>query len=145
MTASPSPYILKVVTVEDSLAIAERLQIMFAEINYVSFLGNARNIATALNLIDLQKPHVVIMDIYLEDDMPKANGVNLLVILKKKYPDLKIIMLTNLSETQYRNTCVAFGADFFFDKTNEFDKIPGTLKALIDKKGALVDNEFKKR
>jgi DNA-binding NarL/FixJ family response regulator len=140
MTAS-SPYVLKVVTVDDSLVIADRLQTMLAEMDNVSFLGNARNISAALNLISLQKPHVVILDIYLEDDMPNANGINLLMVLKKKYPDLKIIMLTNLSETQYRNTCIAFGADFFFDKTNEFEMIPETLRKI----DAIVDTESKKR
>jgi DNA-binding NarL/FixJ family response regulator len=131
MTASPAPYVLKIVTVDDSLIIAERLRTMLGEMHNVNFLGNARNISTALNLIRIHKPHVVILDIYLEDDMPKANGINLLIILKNKYPELKIIMLTNLSEPQYRNTCIAFGADFFFDKTNEFNMIPETLNKFI--------------
>jgi DNA-binding NarL/FixJ family response regulator len=146
MTESTAPYVLKIVTVDDSLAIAERLKNMLAEMDNVNFLGNARNITSALNLISLQKPDVVVLDIYLEDDMPKSNGINLLIILKKKYPDLKIIMLTNLSETQYRNTCVAFGADFFFDKTNEFDMIPETLEKLISiRSNVLANSDSKKR
>jgi DNA-binding NarL/FixJ family response regulator len=146
MTVRPAPHILKVVTVEDSLIIADRLQSMLREMNNISFLGNARNIATALNLISLQKPHVVILDILLQDDMPNANGLNLLIILKKKYPNLKVIMLTNLSGTQYRNTCVAFGADCFLDKTNEFELIPETLKKFsIPETDLLSDVESKKR
>jgi DNA-binding NarL/FixJ family response regulator len=59
--------------------------------------------------------------------MPKANGLNLLITLKQRYPKMKVIMLTNLAEPQYRNTCKAFGADYFFDKSVDFDRIDVAL------------------
>jgi DNA-binding NarL/FixJ family response regulator len=139
MTGNQTFYLFKIVTVDDSPLIVERLRQMLSEISNVSFVGNARNITTALDLIDKQKPNAVILDIYLEDDMPKANGINLLSTLKNKYPDLKVIMLTNLSEPQYRSACVAIGADYFFDKTNEFDRIPETIKKIMFKADELVD------
>jgi DNA-binding NarL/FixJ family response regulator len=123
--------LLKVVTVEDSLIVAKRLQGMLEEIDNVSFLGNATRIAKALELIYRQKPDVVILDINLEGDLPVANGINLLITLKAKYKNIKVIMLTNLVEDQYRNTCRAFGADHFLDKSNDFMRIPDTLAAYI--------------
>ena len=105
---------------------------MLSEIEGVKHLGNARNISSALQLIKLQSPHVVILDIHLEDDMPQASGLNLLITLKRLYPVMKVIILTNLEESQYLKTCKAFGADYFFNKTADFDKIPLALKALGD-------------
>src|SRR5690242_15447660 len=99
--------LLRVVTVDDSPVVAERLGFMLAEIESVKFLGNAMNISAALHLIDLQQPDVVILDIHLREDVLVANGVHLLTQLRKDYPTLKIIMLTNLSVPQYRNTCIA--------------------------------------
>ncbi len=121
---------LRVVTVDDSQIIAERVQAMLSDLDNVEFLGNASNISKALNLIKEQAPNVVILDIHLEDDLLKATGITLLIILRKKYPELKILILTNLAEEQYRQSCIDFGADYFFDKSDDFDKIPETLKKI---------------
>ena len=117
-------------TVDDSPVIAERLQFMLSEIDSIEFLGNALNVSTALQLIDQREPNIVILDIHLKEDLLVANGVHLLIQLRKKYPDMKIIMLTNVAVPQYRNTCLAFGADYFFDKTIDFEKIPDVVKKI---------------
>jgi len=120
--------ILKIVTVEDSLLVAERVQSMLSDIENIEFLGNARNVSSALQLIRKKQPNVVILDVHLGDDVPNVNGMNLLEAIRRKYPDMKIIMLTNLSGPQYRNTCISLGADFFFDKSNDFDRVVEALK-----------------
>ena len=122
---------LKIITVDDSPVVAERLQIMLREVDIVEYLGNAVSIATAHNMIDEAKPNVVILDIHLKQDMLVANGVQLLIQLRRKYPKMTIIMLTNLSGPQYRSTCMALGADYFFDKTNDFEKIYEALKEIL--------------
>lgn len=114
---------LKVITVDDSPIIAERLQAILADTEQVVFAGNATGIATALKLIEKERPHIVILDINLEVDTPGSNGIDLLIMLRKNYSDIKIIMLTNLTELRYRKTCMLLGADYFLDKSNEFEKI----------------------
>jgi DNA-binding NarL/FixJ family response regulator len=37
-------------------------------------------------------------------------------------------MLTNFAHPQYRKKCEEAGADFFFDKSTEFDKLPQALE-----------------
>lgn len=123
--------VLKIVTVEDSPIVVERIQSMLIEMDYVEFLGNAKNVATALDLIDLHKPDVAILDINLEEDMPQANGINLLIELRAKYDEMIIVMFTNLVDSHYRNTCMIIGADYFFDKSNDFEKMLDMLRELI--------------
>jgi DNA-binding NarL/FixJ family response regulator len=123
--------ILKIVTVEDSPLVAERVQWMLTEIAHVEFLGNARSTSEALILIDEKKPNVVILDIKLDRSSAHDTGIHLLVILRSQYPEMKIIMLTNLSDTPYRNTCMALGADHFFDKSNDFDKVSLVLQEML--------------
>lgn len=126
-----NPRILKIITVDDSRIVAERLQCILSETENVKVLGNARSVSTALSLISKEEPNVVILDIHLEEDVHEGNGMNLLVILRKKYPDMKIIIFTNLSELHYRITCLANGANYFFDKSNDFTKISATLKKIL--------------
>jgi len=141
MTKTRSPVPIKVVTVDDSQLIAERLQTLLSELEGVQFLGNARNIASALRLINDQKPNVVMLDIHLEDDAPLGNGMTLIPPLRKTYPDMKIIMLTNLTGDYYQTKCLSMGAHYFFDKTNDFNKIPETLRKIPNNAEKIVGIE----
>lgn len=124
---------LKIITVDDSELIAERIGSHLVDDNHFLYLGNAINISSAHKLISIEAPDVAILDIHLTDDFPKANGINLLVDLKKKYPKMIVIMLTNLSESHYRNNCINAGADYFFDKSVDFDKMLHVLKSIGNK------------
>src|SRR5688572_24840200 len=104
--------VLKIITVDDSPVIARRIAGLLTDIENVEVLGNADRILTALDMIDREIPDVVILDIHLKEDAP-ANGIHLLVMLREKYPLMKIIMLTNMSAPQYRTTCMSIGADYF--------------------------------
>ena len=119
---------LKVVIVDDSPVIAERVQALLSDLGNVAFMGVARNTASALLLMNDHQPHVVILDIHLEDDAPWINGMDLITTIRKTYPQVTIMMLTNLAGPQYRIKALALGADYFFDKSNDFHKIPETLK-----------------
>jgi DNA-binding NarL/FixJ family response regulator len=103
---------------------------MLSEIDHVEFLGNARSASEALILIDEKKPNVVILDIHLGRNGIHGTGIHLLVVLRSQYPEMKIIMLTNLSDAAYRNTCIALGADHFFDKSNDFDRVSVLLQEM---------------
>ena len=118
---------IKVVTVDDSPIITQRIKSILAEMENIEFLGSATNAVSALNLIHRQIPNVVILDINLDEDTSQFNVIDLLIALRKRYPQMKIIMLTNLSAPQYRTRCIAFGANYFFDKSNDFYKLPEAL------------------
>jgi DNA-binding NarL/FixJ family response regulator len=118
---------LKLVMVDDSPIITQRLKSILADMNNIELAGSASNATSALSLIHRVRPNVVVLDIHLDDQESKFNGIDLLVALRKQYPDMKIIMLTNLIHEQYRSRCFAFGADYFFDKSNEFHRIPEAL------------------
>jgi DNA-binding NarL/FixJ family response regulator len=48
--------------------------------------------------------------------------------VKKMVHAPKVIMLTNFAYVQYRKKCEEAGADFFLDKSSEFDKLPQALQ-----------------
>lgn len=130
MTERAIPSGLKVVTVEDSALIAERVERILAEMTGVELVGNAVCIDDALKLIRNNPPDVAILDINL-GSLELRSGVELLQILRGMYPRMKIIMLTNFTDTRYRLLCQKNGADYFLDKSNDFDRIPETLKEIM--------------
>jgi len=124
------PKRIKVVTVDDSPIITQRIKSILSEMENIEILGSASNAVSALNLIHKQTPNVVILDINLDEQSSQFNGIDLLIALRNRYPQMKIIMLTNLSAPQYRMRCIAFGANYFFDKSNDFYKIPEVLNEI---------------
>lgn len=119
---------LKVISVDDSVTIANHLQILLETLDGITFSGHAFTIDEALSLLKTNKPDIVFLDIYLKEE----NGIELLSIVKTKYPEIKVIMLSNYSEMFYKNKAKDLGADYFLDKSYEFDKIPELLLKIAE-------------
>lgn len=73
------------------------------------------------------KTDVVILDIR----MPGRNGLDVLRDIKEGSPESKVIILTNYPYPQYRRRCMEEGADFFFDKSSEFEKVTEVLEKYL--------------
>ncbi len=119
---------MKVFIVDDSEVIRERLASMLSEITGVKIAGYAKDKDEALKLILKSEAQVLILDIRI----PGGNGINVLNKIKKENPSLIVIMLTNYPYPQYRKKCMEGGADYFFDKSTEFDRIPEVLEQLMN-------------
>ena len=134
MSMELNPQILKIITFECSAIVAERMQHILSEITFVTFLGNVTTIPNALLAIDNQKPDAIILDIYLDETASDENRMNLIITLREKYPELQIIIFTNLTELHYRITCIANGANYFFDKSHDFKRLTNVLNKISSNK-----------
>jgi DNA-binding NarL/FixJ family response regulator len=75
------------------------------------------------------KPDAVILDL----QMPGGTGLDVLRAIRKDHPYLFVLICTNHPYSQYRQECLSAGADFFLDKSSEFEKIPAILRELSNK------------
>ena len=105
---------------DDSRIVRERLVTMLDELAGVEIVGQAENVAEAISAIRIVKPDVVILDIR----MPGGSGIDVLQEIKQDEVAPMIIILTNYPYPAYRQKCLQAGADFFLDKSTEFDQIP---------------------
>ncbi len=126
MTPSGSNHPLTVLIADDSLVVRERLVTMFDELAGVEVVGQAGNVTTAIGAIRKLKPDVVILDIL----MPGGSGIDVLQNVKQDEVTPTVIILTNYPFPGYRQKCLQAGADFFLDKTTEFEQIPMLFERL---------------
>ncbi len=112
------PY--KVLIVEDSDLVSQKVTEIIQEIEDTLVLGRAVDAKDALEKVELLKPDVIILDINLPG---RRSGFHVLKQVKAKYPDTTVAMLTNFASKQYQRKCTELGADFFFDKSNEFNDL----------------------
>ncbi len=109
---------VRVIIADDSTPIRERIIKMLSSIPNVEVAGEAIDGAEAIVKIREKKPDLVILDL----QMPKISGLELLPELKAMDPSPLILVLTNYSSEYFRRACARLGADYFFDKSTEFDK-----------------------
>jgi DNA-binding response OmpR family regulator len=63
--------------------------------------------------------------------MPKGSGADVLLDIKKLNPTPMVIMLTNYPHPENRKKCMERGADYFFDKSTEFQNVLSVLKVML--------------
>ena len=119
----------KVYVVDDSDFVRERLIEMLSELEEVEIVGETGDPREAVTVIRQMAPDAVILDIRL----PGRSGVEVLRDLKKEEPSPVVIILTNYPYPQYQKECTEAGADYFLNKSTEFDKIAKVLKGLTKK------------
>lgn len=117
---------LVVLVVEDSLLIINRILCMLEEAENVKLVIHASNFNESMKMINEINADVVLLDI----NLPDKSGIELLKIIKANHPQTKVIMLTNHASNNYRELCTHMGADFFLDKSNDFEKIPEAINSL---------------
>src|SRR6185503_18638934 len=99
---------LKVVLVDDSALVRQRVRELLSAVKDVEVVGQAANAAEGLRLIRKLRPDVVVLDI----ELPGPSGISILEALRRYEPSPIVIMLTNYDHRQLRRACVEAGADF---------------------------------
>jgi len=116
-----SPPLVRILIADDSAMIRKRLFNLLGNLPGVQIVGQAENVRQAVALVQLWTPDLVTLDIQMPSAPGLKNGIDVLRRIKQEQPLTQVIMLTNLVQSPYRTKCLAAGADYFFDKSNEFD------------------------
>jgi two-component system, NarL family, response regulator DevR len=114
----------RVFVVEDSELIRERLLAMLDGMSGIEVVGYAETAADAIAGILFTSPDVVVLDIKLK----AGSGIEVLRAIEHRRGKAAVIMLTNYATDVYRTKCLQAGAEYFLDKTNEFEQ----LRPIID-------------
>jgi two-component system OmpR family response regulator len=111
--------IVKVLVVDDSAAVRARLVVLLGELPRVAAVLEARNAVEALAVAEANTLSVIVLDLH----MPGEHGLALLPRLRRAHAGAVVIVLTNDASPAHQRECRERGADFFFDKSNDFERI----------------------
>lgn len=117
----------KILIIDDEAQIRKLLaRIMELEGYEVLLAGDCKS---ALKQIQTHAPEVILCDVYL----PDGNGVNLVLDIKKKYPDLEAILLTAHGNIPDCVQAIKNGAFDYITKGNENNKIIPVVERAFNK------------
>jgi DNA-binding NarL/FixJ family response regulator len=118
---------MRILIADDSVIVRERLIGLLSELQGIEFIGQAEDAMEARILAAKLRPDVAILDLR----MPKGSGAEVLLELKKLDPAPRVIMLTNYPQAENRKKCMDGGADYFFDKSTEFQTVVAVLRGML--------------
>jgi len=111
---------LRVLLVEDSPLIRERLAESIAEPGRIEIVGQADSEQAAIGMLSAAPWDAMVLDLQLRH----GTGLGVLrALISRRPPNTKVIVLTNYAFPQYRAKSMALGADYFFDKARDFDAL----------------------
>ncbi|WP_018616240.1 response regulator [Segetibacter koreensis] len=118
---------MKVLIVDDSPLIVKKFEELLKEFKEITHLTTCGTYAHAVAILEDLKPDLAILDI----DLPDKSGIDLVRYLKDNKFATTIIMCTNQSDDYYKAWSKKLGADFFIDKSKEFEKLPLLIASLF--------------
>ena len=110
---------MKVLVVDDSVEVRTRLVLLLGEIEGVDEVLEADELGDALAAARAAGPRVIVLDLNLRG----ASGLTIVPMLKREHPRTIVVIFTNHASEANRRRCVSSGADFFFDKSSDFERV----------------------
>ena len=118
---------MKVLIADDSQLILDRLQVMLNDFNGAQVVAALKNGKDSLDFIKSLNPDLVIIDI----NMPRLNGLQVLEAIKKENHKAVFIILTFYESKFFREKAMILGADYFFSKVDDFEKVSTVVSSLL--------------
>ena len=117
---------MRVLIVDDSKILQERLYGLIEECEHVKEIHQAYNTTEAKKLLEEKNINIVVSDIR----MPGGGGFDLLEFNKIHNGDIKTIIITNYPYPQYKEKSSDLGAEYFLSKSDELDKLIPVLNEI---------------
>ena len=125
---------MKVFVVEDSAAVRERLVELIRDVKDVEVVGEAATYDTAVAGIINTRPDVAVLDIRLANET--GSGIDALIEVRKTLPGIRAIILSNYSTPQHLKASADAGAEYFLDKSSDFERVAEILQHMKVASGA---------
>ena len=120
----------RVVIAEDHAILRRGLQSMLNAEDGLNVVGEAEDGIGAIRVIKETEPDLAIIDL----NMPKMNGISVILEVKKTCTNTKIIALTMHREEDYILQAFRSGADGYCLKSSDLDELLMAIKAVLSGK-----------
>ncbi len=88
---------IRILIVDDQAVVRHGLRSMLTGAKDIEIVGDASNSEEAIRIVSITKPDIMLLDIR----MPGMDGLHLLRKLSDKFPEIKVIILTNYEEEEF--------------------------------------------
>ena len=119
---------IKILIADDQELIRESLKIVLDMNADMKVVGLAEDGQKVLDLLNKNRPDIILMDIR----MPELDGVLCTKIVKEKFPDVKIIILTTFDDDEYVFYALKYGASGYLLKGCSVQELTAAIHTVMN-------------
>lgn len=118
---------IRVVIADDHLVVREGLRLILDISGRFEVVGEALNGQEAVKLAEKHQPNIILMDLR----MPGMDGIEAIEIIKDKWPQIAIVILTTYNEDELMVRGLAAGAQGYLLKDTSREALFNTIEAAL--------------
>jgi NarL family two-component system response regulator LiaR len=123
---------LRILLVDDHDMLRRGIAVVLSEFPDMEVVGMASSGREAIELCYQLKPDVILMDIL----MPDIDGLGATQIIRRNFPDVKIVVLSSFEEEALVQTAREFGVSAYLLKNVSIDELTDAIRnAYLGKPG----------
>jgi DNA-binding NarL/FixJ family response regulator len=118
---------IRVVIVDEHEMVVTSLKIMFENLSRIEIIGRAVNGAEAIDMAGQLLPDVILMDI----NMPVMDGLTATRLIRKEYPQIKVVILTASTLEADKQAALEAGAHSYVRKEGSSLELIEAIRAVV--------------
>ncbi|MDF3554532.1 hybrid sensor histidine kinase/response regulator transcription factor [Bacillus cereus] len=128
---------IRLCIVDDHSFIRESLHTILGGLDDLQVVGMAEDGERALELCERLKPDVVLMDL----EMPNLDGIHATKMIKKKWPDIRVLILSTFQNTERAKEIIRNGADGYVLKSIDSRELAESIR-LVYRGGTMITHDL---
>jgi len=129
---------IRVLSVDDHEIMRGGIRYLLLAVEDVELVGEARSGEEALNLCETLHPDVILMDMR----MPGMDGIQTTKLIRERYPDIQILILTSFDEEEMIQQAMQAGAIGYLQKGISVDELADAIRSAHAGKPTLSPEAF---
>jgi DNA-binding NarL/FixJ family response regulator len=130
---------IRVLVVDDHAILRDGIRSLLESQEDIIVIGEASDGAEAIEYAGKLLPDIVLMDI----SMPKTNGLEATRVIKEKYPQVKVLILTQHDNREYISPALQAGASGYVLKRSGRRELLNAVRQVYEQ-GAFLENNIAK-
>ncbi|ANQ64627.1 response regulator [Staphylococcus equorum] len=118
----------RIILVDDHHIVRQGLEFLLSTVNDINVIGGFSDGKSFFEYLETNElPDILLLDLV----MPEMNGIEITEMMKKSYPEVKILVLTSYVDDEHVISAIDKGADGYEMKDVEPDQLIKTIKKVL--------------
>jgi len=117
---------IRLAIAEDHQSLIDGIKLLLEYEEGISIVGDANNGEDLLHIVRLKRPNVVLTDIR----MPKMDGITATKLIKKEFPEIKVLAFTMFDQIDAVEQMVEAGASGYLLKNSSLTEVLEAIKTV---------------
>ena len=118
---------IRIVIADDHAMVRAGLSQLLGSFDDLEVVGTASNGEEAIDAVEATRPDVVLMDL----SMPHMDGIEALTVVKQRFPEVRVVVLTTFQEPRQVSAALSAGASGYLVKDVEPEVLVAGIRAAV--------------